>query len=291
MTLQDTIFTIFGSDKRITDKRMAGGGDINESFIVTLSDGERIFVKENRNVPSDFFAAEEAGLRALKGTDTIPTASVIASGKDGSVSFLILEYISSGRRSSRFFEDFGHNLAALHAADTSLFTPGGAFGFTMDNYIGATAQKNKVASSFIEFYRESRLEPQFKMAWSYFDDRYRAKADSLLSRLDSFLIEPAHPSLLHGDLWGGNYMTDQDGNAMLIDPAVYVGHPEADVAMTELFGGFDLRFYQAYKEAAPFAPGYADRRDLYNLYHLLNHLNLFGPSYLGSVTRILDRYC
>ena len=111
-----------------------------------------------------------------------------------------------------------------------------------------------------------------------------------MSHLDLYLPEPGRPSLIHGDLWAGNQITGNDGKVWLIDPAVYYGHPEADLAMTELFGGFSERFYRAYREITGLDPGYPDRRDLYNLYHLLNHLNLFGSGYLGSVQRILDRY-
>ena len=114
--------------------------------------------------------------------------------------------------------------------------------------------------------------------------------DRFLSRIDCYITEPEHPSLLHGDLWAGNYMIDSDGHPWLIDPAVYVGHTEADLAMTELFGGFDRTFYDAYRATAGIDPGYKDRKDLYNLYHLLNHLNLFGGGYLYSVKSIIDRY-
>ena len=111
-----------------------------------------------------------------------------------------------------------------------------------------------------------------------------------MANLDRYLVEPEKPSLVHGDLWSGNFITGSDGQAWLIDPAVYVGHAEADLAMTELFGGFHPRFYAAYREVNPLQPGYEQRRDLYNLYHLLNHLNLFGRGYLSSVLRILSRY-
>ena len=128
------------------------------------------------------------------------------------------------------------------------------------------------------------------MAEQYFEASERRMINNLLERLDTLLIEPEYPSLLHGDLWSGNFMTGDDGKAWLIDPAVYVGHAEADIAMTELFGGFSEEFYSAYRETAPMQAGYEDRRDLYNLYQLLNHLNMFGGSYLSSVRRIVRRY-
>ena len=164
------------------------------------------------------------------------------------------------------------------------------FGFTSDNYIGAGFQKNTPKDSFIEFFAECRLRVQFERASEYFDTSEIKAINAFLDRLDKYLIEPDHPSLLHGDLWGGNYITGPDGEAWLIDPAAYVGHFEADLAMTELFGGFRDEFYRAYFEVSPCQPGYEDRRDIYNLYHLLNHLNLFGAGYLSSVKGIVRRY-
>ena len=143
---------------------------------------------------------------------------------------------------------------------------------------------------WIPFFRERRLLPQLRRGEGYLDEKDRRCAEKLLARLEELLPEPEAPSLLHGDLWSGNYITGPDGRAWLIDPAAYVGHREADLAMTELFGGYPAAFYDAYREAWPLQPGYEQRREIYNLYHLLNHLNLFGPSYLGSVRQILRRY-
>ncbi len=290
MTLTDVLKGLFGNDVSITGRTGVGGGDINEAFILSLSNGERLFLKRNRRMPVSFFEAEAAGLKALSSTGTIPVVSAIGSGSDEEGSFLLLGFVQSGRRKKDFWRDFGRNLAALHNADASSFTPGGRFGFSGDNFIGSTRQINSVRDSFIDFFRECRLELQFKMAWDYFDQGQGRVILRLLDRLGDLLLEPAHPSLLHGDLWGGNFMTDETGSAMFIDPAVYVGHPEADIAMTELFGGFDTEFYRSYREFYDMQPGYADRRDLYNLYQLLNHLNLFGCGYLGSVLRIVERF-
>ena len=135
--------------------------------------------------------------------------------------------------------------------------------------------------------RDCRLAPQFRDAARWFDATDRKRISYLLEHLDEYLDEPEQPSFLHGNLWSGNFITGSDGNAWLIDPAAYVGHPEADIAMTELFGGFPQKFYDSYQEVNPMKPGYERRREVYNLYHLLNHLNLFGGSYLSSVRRIL----
>ena len=202
--------------------------------------------------------------------------------------FLLLKYIESAKPVKDFWEDFAQNLASLHNADTKTFAP--HFGFFMDNYIGAKAQSNTPSPSWIKFFRDQRLEPQFKAASSYFDNKDKAQITKLLDHLEDFLIEPEKPSLLHGDLWSGNVMCSTDGKAMLIDPACYVGHAEADLAMTELFGGFSQEFYKAYNDVRPLQPGYENRRDLYNLYHLLNHLNMFGTAYLGPVKSIVAEY-
>ena len=164
------------------------------------------------------------------------------------------------------------------------------YGFPQNNFIGARPQNNTWSDSWITFFRDQRLAPQFRDADSYFTPADREKITKLLDNLDRFLVEPEHPSLLHGDLWAGNVMCGPDGKAMLIDPACYIGHREADLAMTQLFGGFPQAFYEEYKKAAPLQPGYEERRDLYNLYQLLNHLNLFGPTYLGPVLSIVDEY-
>ena len=176
----------------------------------------------------------------------------------------------------------------MHRADCRHLAEG--FGFPEDNYIGATPQKNTPMTRWVDFFRECRLLPQIKMADQYFDTNTRRLCAKLLDHLDSFLPEPEFPSLLHGDLWSGNSAPGPDGKAWIFDPAAYVGHHEAELAMTELFGRCPEEFYRAYSEITPIDSGYRDRRDLYNLYHLLNHLNLFGGSYLGSVQQILRRY-
>lgn len=161
------------------------------------------------------------------------------------------------------------------------------YGFVADNYIGAAIQINTPKKSWVEFFRECRLLPQLRMADRYLDTGLRRKADRLLAHLDRYLREPEFPSLVHGDLWGGNVLCGSDGRAWLIDPAAYVGDFETDLAMTELFGRFPPAFYRAYQEENPVDGGYQERKPIYQLYHLLNHLNLFGRSYLGSVAAIL----
>ena len=285
--------------------RPVSGGDINDAYLVTLADGQKVFLKVNSPKNAAFFSAEQEGLAAIRKTNAIGVPEVLASGvftgdgpaagrsaasRSKDCSFLIMDYLEAGPRKSDFWERFGRQLAAMHRAQTGEWTPGGKYGYTQNNFIGAGRQNNSICDSWIDFFREYRLEQQFKLAGQYFDSYGRKAMLSLLDHLDEYLVEPEFPSLLHGDLWGGNFVTGPDGGAWLIDPAVYVGHAEADLAMTELFGGFAPAFYGAYKEVSPLPAGYADRRELYNLYHLLNHLNLFGEGYYGAVMQIVRRY-
>ncbi len=281
---------LFGTNSKLDSVRSVSGGDINEAYLLILSDGKRIFLKENTQRNTRFFEAEQAGIAAIKATGTISVPHVLKTGIASGRSYLMMEYLEAAPKQSDYWEHFGRQLAAMHRADPSKWTRGGKYGFSEDNYIGAGEQFNAVAGSWVSFFRECRLEVQFSQAQKYFDPEDRKFMQRLLDHLDEYLIEPEYPSLLHGDLWSGNFVTGPDGYAWLIDPAVYVGHAEAALSMTELFGGFAPDFYDAYREAGTVLPGYADRRELYNLYHLLNHLNLFGGSYYGAVKRTLRRF-
>ena len=294
-SLDAAVTALFGDDLRVVGKSPVYGGDINQAYQLSLSDGSVVFMKCNTVQNLSFFVAEAKGLAALRGTETIGVPMPLAYGTDQTqgVSFLLMEYLGPAPKVSQYWEVFGRQLAALHRADCSgAVSADGSmrFGFETDNYIGASPQRNTPAADWITFFRECRLIPQFRMADGYFDPGTRRQYARLLDRLDCYLTEPAFPSLLHGDLWSGNAICGPDGKAWIMDPAAYVGHYEAELAMTELFGGFPSAFYQAYGEVNPIDSGYRDRRELYNLYHLLNHLNLFGRSYLSSVRRILDRY-
>lgn len=303
--MYDSISTLvkelYGKAVSVTGTDSVAGGDINLAYRVRLSCGETIFVKTNSLGNQNFFAAEEKGLAALSSAEKIGVPKILGRGSDRKkgYSFLALEYIESAPRIPLYWEIFGHELAELHRAETMAFTESaeekngnaGIYGFLEDNYIGATPQKNQPMSRWVDFYRERRLMPQFVMAEGYLAPDIRKKADRLLDRLDSYLREPEFPSLLHGDLWSGNMMCGPDGKAWIIDPAVYVGDFEADLAMTQLFGSLPERFYAAYAEVNPIdKKGYTERKKLYDLYHMLNHLNLFGTMYLGSVVEIIKMY-
>lgn len=291
-SLKNALCVLFGEEIKIESASLLSGGDINEAYRLTLTDGKYIFMKTNKKENSSLFTAEAAGLNAIARTKTIGTPQILGVGSDeerGGFSFLLLEFISGKSRNKNYWGDFARQLSEMHRAETAGLVSDGKYGFYCDNYIGRHSQVNTGYKSWTSFFRDCRLKPQFRDAARYFDKEELKRIIRLLDRIDEILVEPEYPSLLHGDLWGGNVIAGNDGAAWLIDPAVYVGHAEADLAMTELFGGFPLAFYDAYKEAAPLQPGYERRRDVYNLYHLLNHLNLFGKMYLPEVRHIISR--
>lgn len=294
-SLDQAITVLFGENLRIVSRRPVHGGDINESYCLSLSDGTAVFMKCNTLKNLSFFEAEAKGLEALRKANAIGVPKALAIGMDKTqrISFLLMEYLEHAARLTKYWEIYGRQLAALHRADCTEFAAadqGRPYGFMHDNYIGASVQTNTPKESWITFFRECRLLPQIRMAERYFDSGMRKQCMKLLDHLDAYLTEPEFPSLIHGDLWSGNSICGPDGKAWILDPAAYVGHYEAELAMTELFGGNPDSFYGAYSEVTFIDSGYRDRRDLYNLYHLLNHLNLFGGSYLGSVQRIVKRY-
>ncbi len=289
-SLKDAISMTFGKGVTIEKRQPVHGGDANDAYALLLSDGRRAFLKENIVSNADFFRAESEGIAAISDTNTLRVPKIHAYGTDGNRAFLLMDFIERKGTCKDFWEKLGTGLAMMHKADTSKFVNGGRFGFNRNNYIGAGNQINTPKESWIEFFSECRLRPQFKLAERYFDNDVIRAADYLMDHLDKFLFEPEFPSLLHGDLWAGNFMSDEKGNPMLIDPAAYVGCFEADIAMTELFGGFDRRFYDSYFDVMGNLQGYEVRREIYNLYHLTNHLNLFGSAYLSAVIRTIRNF-
>lgn len=290
-SLEGALASVFGAGVGVSGRRRVSGGDINDAYDLTLTNGTHVFMKVNSEAA--LFSAEAAGLSAIAQTNAIGTPRLFCTGTahgKSEYAFLLMEFIGHTGQIPNYWETFAKQLAAMHRADATGFVTGGTYGFSEDNYIGARTQANAARDRWVDFFRDCRLEPQFADAAPYLDATDQRKAAQLLKNLGKFLIEPEHPSLLHGDLWSSNFITGSDGRAWLIDPAVSVGHAEADLAMTELFGGFPRIFYDAYQKAAPLQPGYEKRRDLYNLYHLLNHLNMFGRSYLNPVRDILYRY-
>ncbi len=267
---------------RVLGANRLGGGDINEAFEVSLADGTNIFAKTHPHPLGGMFGAEARGLRWLGEANAIRIPRVIAVS-DEPPAYLALELLTPGKRRPDFDEALGRSLAALHAFGAS------SFGLDHDNFIGRLAQSNATTDDWASFYWVSRLEPQLRLAADHglIDHGTRSSFDALRRVLPERVGPEESPSRLHGDLWGGNLHADETGQPCLIDPAVYGGHREIDLAMMRLFGGFGERVFAAYEEAWPLAPGSGERVSLYQLYPLLVHVNLFGGSYVGSVQRAL----
>ena len=279
-----------GRAARIADSTPVGGGCINRAEILLLEDGARLFAKSNPSAPPDLFEREAEGLRALAAPGALRVPRDPVAGRADGTAFLVMEAVPTGRPKPGFFEVFGRGFARLHRE--TVHDGAAPFGFPHDNYIGSTPQPNGWAASWVDFFRERRLGYQLRLARDngLSGPELDHLGDRLVDRLDEWIDLPEEPAcLLHGDLWSGNYMSDDAGEPVLIDPAAYYGHREADLAMTELFGGFDQSFYDAYDEAWPLPPGSPERREIYKLYHLLNHLNLFGRGYLARCVATLQR--
>lgn len=264
------------------------GGDINEAFRVELDDGRVVFVKQNRSADRTMFPREARGLSCLSEARAlrIPEVLAVSPEQGQSPAFLVLEYLEPGRQRSGFDEELGRGLARLHQSGLP------SFGLDHDNFIGSLPQSNRSWPSFAEFYQHERLEPLLGRALELglADAALATRFERLFAKLEDLCGPPEPPARLHGDLWGGNLHSDPDGAPVLIDPAVYGGHREIDLAMMRLFGGFGSAVFSAYREQYPLASGHSDRVPLYQLYPLMVHVNLFGRGYLGGVERALGRY-
>ncbi len=258
-----------------------GGGSISKAWQVTMSGLPRLFIKVHTQAPRGFFSAEAEGLDYLQQVANVRVPQVHAIGEQ----FLVLGYISPGQAKADFWQILGHQLATLHARTRE------EFGFFNNNYCGTTPQENRFVVDGYDFFAQQRLWPLANAAHAQalLAPGDLADLESLIARLPSLIPEqPA--SLLHGDLWSGNVHTASDGEPVFIDPAVYFGWAEIDLAMTQLFGGFPESFYHAYEEERQLEKGWRQRLPIYNLYPLLNHLVLFGGSYLASVRAVLQKY-
>jgi protein-ribulosamine 3-kinase len=260
-----------------------GGGSISQAFTLAGTDGRRFFVKRNQAGRRPMFEAEAAGLGELARCAALRVPRAVAIADHGESCFLVLEHLDLGGRPSG--AALGRGVAALHAIT------GPGFGWTMDNFIGSTPQPNTPGPDWVSFYRDQRLAFQRRLAR---DNGARAGLLDAVARLEEgigsfFRAHHPRPALLHGDLWSGNWGFLRDGSPALFDPAVYYGDREADVAMMELFGHPGADFFAAYNETQPLDAGYPVRRDLYNLYHVLNHFNLFGGGYATQAGRMAQR--
>ncbi|MBI5937679.1 MAG: fructosamine kinase family protein [Betaproteobacteria bacterium] len=271
-----------GRPFRIRRHDSAGGGCINEAYALHDTEGQRYFVKLNDARKARMFAAEAEGLKDILSSRTLRAPTPICWGAAAGQAYLVLEYLELDNRGSA--ARLGQQLAAMHR------TTQAQFGWRMANTIGDTPQSNTPCGDWIEFWRDRRLHHQLRLAaGNGAPRRLLDKSERLLGGLEAFFTDyRPDPSLLHGDLWGGNFGL-ADGEPVVFDPAVYYGDREADLAMTELFGGFGPDFYAAYREAWPLDPGYAVRKTLYNLYHVLNHFNMFGGAYAAQAEAMTER--
>lgn len=261
-----------------------GGGSINTCYCLQ-GGGHAYFAKLNQASGLAMFEAERDGLAELAAAGSIRVPVPVCSGQVEGSAFLVMKYIRFGRTLPGSAARLGRELASLHRHT------GEAFGWWRDNTIGSTPQPNAEDGDWVRFWRDQRLGHQLQLAAQHgFGGSLQRRGELLLERLPAFFAayRPV-PSLLHGDLWGGNYAMDEEGAPVIFDPAVYYGDREADLAMTELFGGFPEDFYAAYHEAWPLDAGYGQRKTLYKLYHVLNHANLFGGGYAHQAERMTEQ--
>lgn len=274
-------------NSKIKSLSSLSGGCISDAFKVTTDNGLNFFLKYNSSASNDLFIKEANGLKELAKANTIRIPEVLSFDED----YILLEYIPSGNKKKNFYREFGRRFAEMHKFTSE------SYGFYEDNYIGSNPQKNipheKEKSSWVTFYFNKRILFQLQLAEGLGNstDALRKGISKLEDKIEDIIGgSKEKPSLLHGDLWGGNYMVDEKGNAVLIDPAVYYGHREADLGMTKLFGGFSPEFYRAYNETFPLEDGYEYRENIYKLYHVLNHLNLFGGGYYSQALSLIKFY-
>ncbi|KPK49326.1 MAG: hypothetical protein AMS22_13835 [Thiotrichales bacterium SG8_50] len=287
MAVMESLATLIGRATgrpfTIDQRHPVGGGCINTTEVLE-GGGQKYFVKQNDAAQLDMFEAEASGLREIIASHSVRVPQPIAHGHAEGRACLVLEYLNLGSPGSTSEAELARQLAAMHRHTQT------RFGWSRNNTIGATAQINTEERDWVAFFREHRLRFQLALAAkNSLGGNLLQRGEKLLEKLPVFFAnyQPL-PSLLHGDLWGGNHAALRDGTPVIFDPAVYYGDREADIAMTELFGGFSPDFYEAYNEAWPLDAGYKVRKNLYNLYHVLNHYNLFGGSYSAQAGRLID---
>ncbi|MCF4966801.1 fructosamine kinase family protein [Nostoc sp. CMAA1605] len=276
------ISRVTGEKFQSQNRRSVSGGCINQGY--SVSDGiTTYFVKLNQASQVAMFEAEMLGLQQMYNTQTIRVPKPICWGIAGNSGYIVLEWLEMGGGNSNSWAEMGRKLAAMHKATSQQ-----GFGWEMNNTIGSTPQINTWTADWVEFYTRHRLGYQFQLA------RRRGgsfpKQDDLLAAIPDLLADhQVQPSLVHGDLWGGNAGCTVAGEPVIFDPATYFGDREVDIAMTELFGGFPAAFYQGYNAVWPLDAGYETRKTLYNLYHILNHFNLFGGGYASQANRMIEQ--
>ncbi|MCU0339604.1 MAG: fructosamine kinase family protein [Spirosomaceae bacterium] len=281
---EQVLFQTLGQEVEVLDARLVAGGSINTAARVFTPEGT-FFVKFNHAEHEDMFEKETSGLAVLRDTEAITVAQVLGYGQYHDKAYLVQEFIENGGQHPAFWQNFGESLALLHSHTQRYF------GLDFDNYIGALPQNNQPLPDGVAFWVERRLRPQVGLALynEWIDPVLFEKFERFYEVLPR-LIPKERPALLHGDLWSGNFLTNPHGLVSLVDPAVYYGLREAELAFTHLFGGFDDEFYETYHDTFPLEPDFDARIPVYNLYPLLVHVNLFGKSYLPPIERLLKKY-
>ncbi|AWW31348.1 ketosamine-3-kinase [Echinicola strongylocentroti] len=264
--------------------RLISAGTMNQSVLLDTDKGA-LFLKSNHLNSPDMFQQELKGLTLLHKHAPLQIPKTIGAGRIASQNYLLIEWIHGGYPNSDYWNNLGHGLAELHMATSP------KYGLSEDNYIAILPQRNAMNENWADFFASERLEPMIGKA--YYDgliskDFYK-KFQMIYDKLDG-LIPNEKPALLHGDLWSGNVIVNPKGDPCLIDPAVYYGHREMDLAFSKLFGGFRSEFYEAYNEIFPLEPDFKTRVDIHNLYPLLVHLNLFGLSYLPGIKKVIKKF-
>ncbi len=274
-----------GRSVKLKGTQFKSGGCINNALKLNTSEGD-YFLKWQSGIPEDMFGKEAKGLELLQSANAMNIPKVIAFGVLDGKHYLLMENIDSAPSKADYWSHFGRALAEMHSNNSNP-----KYGLDHDNYIGKLPQQNDYDENWIDFFIEKRLDFQLRLAVknqlvnSHFVNRYRKFYDILPE-----LLPVDQPALLHGDLWSGNVMVGHDGYVCLIDPAVYYGHREIELAFTQMFGGFGQDFYTSYQEVYPFEPGFDERVGIYNIYPHMVHVNLFGTSYLSGVESVLRRY-
>jgi protein-ribulosamine 3-kinase len=267
----------------VAQQRSVSGGSINSASVLTGEDGERYFVKTNSSGRSSMFAAEAKGLVAIASSACIRVPQAICYGDDGKQSYIVLEHLEMSGRADQVL--LGEQLAAMHRVTAP------RFGWDIDNTIGSTPQPNSEMDNWLDFWREQRLGFQLQLAADNgYGGELQQLGESVLCDIPKlFAGHEPEPAMLHGDLWGGNVAGLTDGTPVIFDPAFYYGDRETDIAMTYVFGGFSPDFYASYQDAFPLDDGFAVRKTLYNSYHIINHLNMFGGGYHGQAISMLQQ--
>lgn len=281
---EQILFLSFGKEIIINQSKLVAAGNINQGIHLNTSEGD-YFLKINYESTRDIFEKEAQGLQYLAANCPLTVPEVYHFGHIEDSNYLLMQWVDSGLRVTDYWEKLGEGLAQLHIASQELF------GLSHSNYISSVFQSNVLTTTWANFFIEQRLEPLISKAYfdELIDEDFLKKFRLIYPKLKEFFPKE-RPSLLHGDLWSGNVMADLNGLPALIDPAIYFGNREMDIAFSRMFGGFDQRFYDAYDSVFPLSDGFEERKDVYNLYPLLVHLLSFGRSYLSGIQKVIAKF-